>query len=179
MKHQKLVTLPEVSKRMSQVRLKRGIAEVNLAKALWHRGIRYRLNYRALSGSPDIAITKHKIAVFVDGEFWHGQDWVKRKAKLKNNREYWIEKIEENMARDARNNMILSASGWEVIHFWEKEVLKNVNDCANAIIALIPAQGRLNRYLVKITEAQSSLPLVADLVAESIIKYEVSNKTDF
>jgi len=100
MKHQKLATLPEISKRMSRVKLKRGVAETMLAKTLWHRGIRYRLNYRALAGSPDIAITIHKVAVFVDGEFWHGHDWENRKLRLNRNREYWIEKIEENMVRD-------------------------------------------------------------------------------
>ena len=98
MKHPKFNTTPDVSKRMGQVHLKGGKAETTLAKALWHEGYRYRRNYKKLPGSPDIAITKYKVAIFVDGEFWHGQDWENRKAKLKSNREYWIEKIEENRA---------------------------------------------------------------------------------
>lgn len=74
MKHNKLDTTPEISKRMSNVRLKGGQAETILAKSLWHLGLRYRKNYKKLPGSPDIAITKYKVAVFVDGEFWHGKD---------------------------------------------------------------------------------------------------------
>ena len=138
MKHQKLETLPEISKRMSRVKLKNGVAESMLAKNLWHRGIRYRLNFRALPGSPDIVITKYKIAIFVDGEFWHGHDWENRKQKLKQNREYWVEKIEENISRDKRNDTILKETGWTVIHFWEKDVLKNLDDCTRAVIASIP-----------------------------------------
>ena len=137
MKHPKLITTPEVSKRMSRVRLKRGIAETMLAKSLWHSGIRYRCNYKKLPGSPDIAITRHHIAIFVDGEFWHGKDWEKRKARLKSNRDYWIEKIEENMARDQRNDQELRSLGWTVIRFWEKEVKKDVDACASMVIHAI------------------------------------------
>ena len=137
MKHQKLTTTPEISKRMGNIRLKRGKAETMLAKRLWHSGYRYRLNYRKLPGSPDIAITRHKVAVFVDGEFWHGQNWEERKPKLKSNREYWIEKIEENIARDKRNNDSLNEQGRSVIRFWEKEVLKDPDGCVEKIITLI------------------------------------------
>ena len=134
MKHQKLETTPEISKRMSNVHLKGGKAETALAKALWAEGVRYRKNYRKLPGSPDIAITKYKIAVFVDGEFWHGYDWENRKGKLKSNREYWIEKIEENIARDKRNDKLLQESGWITIHFWEKEVNKDLERCKTEVL---------------------------------------------
>ena len=137
MKHQKLETTPEVSKRMAKVHLKRGKAETSLAKKLWHEGFRYRLNYKKLPGSPDIAITTKRIAIFVDGEFWHGKDWEARKAKLKHNRDYWIEKIEENIARDERNDVKLKEQGWSIIHFWEKEVLKSPDDCLKSILSLI------------------------------------------
>ena len=118
---------------MSRVHLKRGKAETALAKALWHSGYRYRLNYKMLPGSPDVAITKYKIAVFVDGEFWHGYDWENRKLKLKANREYWIEKIEENIARDRRNDILLEQLGWLPVHFWEREVKKELDDCIRVI----------------------------------------------
>ena len=137
MKHKKLDTTLDISKRMSHVHLKHGAAETILSKELWHRGIRYRLNYRKLPGSPDIAITKYKVVIFVDGEFWHGQNWVHRKTTLKSNREYWIEKIEENMARDKRNDALLRASGWNIIHFWEKDVLRHLDDCVDAILPFI------------------------------------------
>ena len=75
MKHQTLETTKAISKRMANVSLKGGASETTLAKALWRSGFRYRKNYRAIPGSPDIAITKYKVAVFVDGEFWHGENW--------------------------------------------------------------------------------------------------------
>ena len=113
MKHPKSYdSTPETRKRMSKVKLKGGKAEILLAKALWHQGYRYRKNDKRLPGSPDIAILKYHIAVFVDGEFWHGKDWETRKMRLKRNREYWIEKIEENMARDLRDDQLLMQAGW-------------------------------------------------------------------
>lgn len=140
MKHQKLKTSPAISKRMSNVKLKGGKAETILAKSLWISGIRYRKNYKKLPGSPDIAITKYKIAIFVDGEFWHGFDWENRKQKLKKNKEYWIEKIEENIAKDKCNNELLIKDNWTVIHFWEKEVLKNLEECISKVHSSINNQ---------------------------------------
>ena len=140
MKHQKLETTDEISKRMSNVSLKGGKSETALARALWKEGIRYRKNYRKLPGSPDIAITKYKVAVFVDGEFWHGENWETRKQKLKNNREYWIEKIEENMSRDKRNDAILIEMGWIPLHFWEREVKKDLQKCVDKIVDAVQVQ---------------------------------------
>lgn len=134
MKHRKLETTPEISKRMSNVSLKNGKSEQLLAKALWHNGIRYRKNLRGLPGSPDIAITKYKIAIFIDGEFWHGYDWENRKQKLKSNREYWIEKIEENIARDIRNDGLLKEQGWIPIHFWEKQITHDLQKCVDKVV---------------------------------------------
>ena len=129
MKHQKLETTREISLRMSKVHLKGGKTETFLAKALWKKGYRYRKNYKKIPGSPDIAITSKKMAIFVDGEFWHGYDWIRRKEKLKSNKEYWIAKIEENMVRDKRNDKLLKEMGWKVIHFWENEIKKNLMSC--------------------------------------------------
>ncbi len=138
MKHPKYFnTTPDIRRRMSHVHLKKGTAETLLARALWHAGIRYRLNYRMLPGSPDIAITKYKIAVFVDGEFWHGYDWNNRKSKIKSNRDYWIAKIEENIKRDHRNNAALENLGWVVLHFWEKDVIKHLDGCVKSVRAYI------------------------------------------
>ena len=134
MKHPKSYdTTPETSERMSHVHLKQGKAEVLLAKRLWHFGFRYRLNDKRLPGSPDIAI-------FVDGEFWHGQNWEERKPKLKRNREYWIAKIEENIARDVRNDKDLKTRDWYPVHFWEKEVLKDTDGCIETIRELAEQQ---------------------------------------
>lgn len=135
MKHPKsFESTPETRKRMANVKLKNGKAEQLLAKRLWHSGLRYRKNYKKLPGSPDIAITSSHIAIFVDGEFWHGFEWESRKMRLKSNREYWIEKIEENIRRDQKNDLLLESSGWRVFHFWEKQVLKDVEMCAETVI---------------------------------------------
>lgn len=138
MKHPKSYdSTPEIRKRMSKVKLKNGKAETILAKRLWHEGYRYRRNYKKLPGSPDIAITTYRVAVFVDGEFWHGENWEARKAKLKHNREYWIEKIEENMTRDKRVDSQLQDMGWTTVHFWEKQVLKRTDECLQAVLELL------------------------------------------
>lgn len=138
MKHPKSYdSTPEIRKRMSKVHLKNGKAETILAKRLWHEGYRYRRNYKKLPGSPDIALTKYRVAVFVDGEFWHGENWKERKTKLKHNREYWIEKIEENIARDRRVDLQLKDMGWTPIHFWEKQVLKHTDDCVADVVKLL------------------------------------------
>ncbi len=129
MKHPKEYdSTPQIRKRMAKVKLKNGVAETLLAKRLWHLGFRYRRNDKRLPGSPDIAILKYHIAIFVDGEFWHGKDWEARKAGLKKNREYWIEKIEENIARDMRVDAELNTLGWRVLRYWEKDVLLKIDD---------------------------------------------------
>ena len=137
MKHQQLKTSPEISKRMSHVKTKRNSAEIMIAKSLWHRGYRYRLNYKALPGSPDIALAKYRIAIFIDGEFWHGKDFEQRKTKLKNNKDYWIEKIQENIDRDLKNDKLLRQMEWYPIHFWSNDVIKYCNQCVEEVICLI------------------------------------------
>ena len=109
---------------MSRVHSTNGKDEVVLEKLLWHSGVRYRKNYKALPGKPDIAITKQKIAIFIDGEFWHGYNWEYYKHHIKSSRDYWIPKIEYNMKHDKEVNDQLKEMGWKVIRFWSKKVLK-------------------------------------------------------
>ena len=104
-----------------------------MRKALWREGIRYRIHYRALPGKPDIAITKYKIAIFCDGEFWHGKNWIDRKESIKTNSSYWIQKIERNIAKDNEIEKKLDKLGWTVLRYWGKEINKNLNDCINEI----------------------------------------------
>ena len=123
------------SKNMSRIRGKNTSIEVKLRKALWHRGYRYRKNYKKLSGSPDIAITKYKVAIFCDSEFFHGKDWEVLRPRLQKgkNPDYWIPKIERNMQRDVEKNQTLLFDGWTVIHFWGKDILKNTDECIRVI----------------------------------------------
>ena len=128
-------TTPEISKRMSRVKLKGNVPETMLAKCLWQRGYRYKRNDRSLPGSPDIAILKYKIAVFVDGEFWHGKDFYD--GKVRANMSYWNEKIKENIERDSRNDALLRTIEWYPVHFWSRDVIKNTEACADEIEYLI------------------------------------------
>lgn len=139
---------------MAKVRLKHGKAETALAKALWHSGYRYRLNDKRLPGSPDIALAKYKIAIFVDGEFWHGYDWEKRKTRLRSNREYWTEKIEENIARDRRNDALLEEMGWIPVHFWEKEIKKDLPGCVR-IVEELSVQQCVEKHMLLFQENET------------------------
>ena len=118
---------------MSRIKSRNTSIEVTLRRALWREGIRYRKNYRKLPGTPDIAITKHQIAVFCDGEFWHGKDWAISKPRLRTNREFWVEKIEKNMGRDRKNEWELGRLGWTVIRFWGMEIKKNLRGCVKEV----------------------------------------------
>ena len=118
---------------MSRIKNKNTSIELSLRKALWHSGIRYRKNYAILPGAPDIAITKHSIAIFCDGEFWHGKDWDSKKPKIKSNREYWIDKIERNMLRDCESEKKLYRMGWTVIRFWGSDIQKKLSECIEEI----------------------------------------------
>ena len=109
--------------------------ELTLRKALWHKGYRYRKNYKKLPGSPDIALTKQKVAIFCDSEFFHGKNWDEKKQRLQKgtNPDYWINKIENNMQRDHENDLKLIALGWTVVHFWGEEIKRNPDECVRVV----------------------------------------------
>ena len=122
---------------MSKIRSVDTKAELLLRKALWNAGFRYRLHNKKLPGKPDITITKYKLAIFVDGEFWHGYKWKDKKPKIKNNRAYWIPKLERNIARDKNNNKLLKKMGWNVLRFWEQQVKKGPEICIGKILEVV------------------------------------------
>ena len=127
-------TTPERSAQMSKIRAKETKMEVALRKAIWQTGLRYRKNVKRLPGTPDIVFGKYKLAVFVDGDFWHGHNWDTKKHTFKTNREFWIPKIERNMERDAQNNVQLQSMGYKVLRFWENEVKKDVLGCVLKVV---------------------------------------------
>lgn len=112
-------------------------AEVLFAKALFARGYRYRKNSVTIYGKPDITIKKLKLAIFIDGEFWHGKDWETKKAKIGTNTDFWHKKIERNMERDKEVNGKLQNEGWTVLRFWDKEVMKELDRCIEETEAVI------------------------------------------
>ncbi|SCY25675.1 T/G mismatch-specific endonuclease [Lachnospiraceae bacterium XBB2008] len=126
-------------KNMSHIRAKDTSIEVALRKALWAEGYRYRKNYKELPGKPDIVLTKYKIAVFCDSEFFHGKDWNQQKSKIEKgkNADYWVKKIECNMKRDQENDKLLREQGWTVIHFWGKDIVKDIDGCVKVIKEII------------------------------------------
>lgn len=108
---------------MSKIRSKDTKDEVRLAKALWHRGHRYRKHNKTIFGTPDLSFKKYKIAIFVDGEFFHGKDW-ETKKQPQSNIEFWRNKIERNRARDIAVNNYLRSRGWTVLRFWSSDIRK-------------------------------------------------------
>ncbi|MBE6909198.1 MAG: very short patch repair endonuclease [Ruminococcaceae bacterium] len=132
-----VMTVAQRSQNMKNIHSKGTSIEILLCKALWSKGYRYRKNYRKLPGAPDIAITKYRIAVFCDSEFFHGYNWEVKKQKLGNNRDYWIKKIERNKERDHENDLKLIAMDWIPIHFWGEEIEKHLGQCVSAIEDLI------------------------------------------
>lgn len=121
------------SKIMRAIKSKGTKDEVRLAKALWHLGYRYRKNDKTVFGTPDLTFKKHKVAVFVDSEFFHGKNWETEKLRIKTNQEYWNKKIERNMERDKEVNDYLVSNGWVVLRFWSDEVKSALEDCIRAI----------------------------------------------
>lgn len=130
-----VLTQEQRKKNMKNIRSKDTKIEVILRKALWKKGYRYRKNYKKLLGSPDIALTKYKIAIFCDGEFFHGKDWdaLKRKLKKSNNSEFWINKISGNIKRDDEINKKLSLDGSTVIRFWGKDIKMHTDECVKVV----------------------------------------------
>lgn len=109
--------------------------EVTLRKALWSKGYRYRKNDKKLPGKPDIVLSKYKIAIFCDSEFFHGKDWEVLKPQLERgkNAEFWIKKISNNQQRDEEVNKQLQYLGWTVIRFWGKDIMKRTDECIQVI----------------------------------------------
>lgn len=103
--------------------------ELLLAKTLFSRGHRYRKNTKSIFGKPDPTFKKIKLAIFVDGEFWHGNNWDERKHDHKSNQEFWNNKIERNIQRDIEVNKELTKQGWTILRFWDKEIEKDLLNC--------------------------------------------------
>lgn len=112
---------------MSRIRRRDTEPEKLLRRAVWERGLRgYRIDVRVLPGRPDLAWTRKRVAVFVDGAFWHGHPKAFTPGK---SGAYWDEKIARNIARDREADQALSTLGWTVLRFWDFEVRKEKERC--------------------------------------------------
>ena len=125
---------------MRKVKSRDTYPEVVLRKALWARGLRYRLCVPTLPGKPDIVLSSRKLAIFVDGDFWHGNQWKSRKLasleeqfKVSEKRAYWVDKIRNNERRDLNNTQKLLNEGWRVLRFWESQIDKDLEGCIDKV----------------------------------------------
>lgn len=132
------------SKNMAAIHSKDTKAEIVLRKALWHKGYRYRKNVNSLPGKPDIVLTKYRICIFVDSEFFHGKGFnggyqsrkytsLREQLEHSNHPGFWLEKIQNNMSRDLKVNAELKGKGWKVLRFWSKDVLDDTGRCVQTI----------------------------------------------
>jgi DNA mismatch endonuclease, patch repair protein len=125
------LTKQQRSYAMSRIRRRDTHPELLLRRALWAAGLRgYRIDRRTLPGRPDISWGRHRVAVFVDGAFWHGHSSAFTPGK---SGKYWDDKIQRNMDRDRASNQTLEAMGWIVIRLWDFEVRKEIERCLDQI----------------------------------------------
>ncbi len=116
------------SENMARVKNKNTKPEIYLRKLLWHRGFRYRINYKQLPGSPDIFIPRYNTIIFVNGCFWHMHENCKYSSIPKTNRDFWDKKLKSNVKRDAKNYDELKKLGFNVIVVWQCEINKMKSD---------------------------------------------------
>jgi len=122
---------------MSKIKSKDTKPERMLSKSMWRLGLRYRKQYK-IKGKPDFVFIRTKIAVFCDGDFWHGNNWKIRglssfQDELDTYSDFWKRKLLSNIERDREVNKYLESKGWKVIRFWESEILKNPEGCSKKV----------------------------------------------
>ena len=129
------LTKEQRHKNMVNIKSENTSIEICLRKALWKKGYRYSKNYKMLPGKPDIVLTKYKIAIFCDSEFFHGKNWEVLKPRIEkgSNSDFWIKKINRNRERDDEVNKQLLFLGWTVIRFWGNDIKKNVDECVKVL----------------------------------------------
>jgi DNA mismatch endonuclease (patch repair protein) len=131
----------DVSAIMRKVRSRDTTPEVVFRKALWARGLRYRTCRSPLAGKPDVVLSRVRLVVFIDGDFWHGGQWRKRRLtaledQFRNTptRDYWLAKIRRNMQRDCAATAALMAADWKVLRFWETQVFTQLDRCVDLTV---------------------------------------------
>ena len=126
---------------MSRIRGKDTGIEMELRHALTKRGVRYRCNSKFIFGHPDLSWKGCKVVVFCDSEFWHGKNFETAGKSLKSHREYWVKKIERNIARDKEVNAELTKEGYLILRYWGREIDKNAEGIADEIVLALRKAG--------------------------------------
>lgn len=129
---------------MRKVRASDTAPEIKFRKALWAEGLRYKPNSAKLPGKPDIVLAAHKTIIFIDGDFWHGGQWRKRKLSAledqferTESKDYWLKKIRRNMRRDCAVTAELLSQGWTVIRFWESDIRNDLERCIETTLRVL------------------------------------------
>ena len=130
-----MITKEKRSSIMRAIKSQNTTIELMLRKALFAKNIRYRVNRKHFGVTCDLSIAKYKIAVFCDGDFWHGRLFQERRPVT--NKKYWNEKISRNMERDLEQTILLRDNGWIVLRFWEKDIRTDADACADLVINAI------------------------------------------
>lgn len=128
-----VLTKEQRHKNMQNIHSKNTSIELTLRKAVWSKGIRYRVNNKKILGKPDISIKKYKLAVFCDGDFWHGNT----DRRIETNEHFWNEKIKRNKEHDLQVTIQLRDEGWTVLRFWGSDIMKKTDKCVNIILSEI------------------------------------------
>lgn len=121
------------SKIMSSIRSKDTGIENELARLLKDAKIKYK-RHPKMVGNPDFIIRDKKVAIFCDGDFWHGKNYKKRKGELP---DFWKNKIETNIKRDRKTNRKLRKLGWKVVRLWEKDINNSPTKCINRVVSAL------------------------------------------
>lgn len=128
-------TRAQISYNMSRIKSSGSKIERVFAKELTSAGIKFRKNYKYITGKPDFVIAKNKIAVFCDSAFWHGYRRMSTsRHKFKTKRAFWRNKIYQNIKRDKTVNALLKKEGWRVIRLWDFQILKDVDKCTKKVL---------------------------------------------
>ena len=126
-----------VSRVMSRNKARNTKPELNLRRSLYADGVRgYRLNWKKAPGTPDIAFPGKKIAIFINGCYWHRCPHCELPLP-KTNKEFWEEKFDKNIKRDIKKEKELLDLGWIVLVFWECKIKTNMKDCTNKVKAIL------------------------------------------
>ena len=139
---------------MSAIRGKNTKPEMIVRRGLWKRGFRYRLNYKRLSGHPDLVLRKYKTCIFINGCFWHGHEGCKYYTVPKTNTEFWVNKVQRNKERDERVKHELNAMGWNCITVWECELKAAKREATLQSLAFTLNEIFLNNHKVKAYDEQ-------------------------
>jgi len=149
------MTVEQRSHTMTRIRKADTKPELIVRRLVFARGLRYRKYSASLPGKPDLTFARAKVAVFVDGDFWHGWRFNEWEHKLSS--DYWKKKIRRNMERDVSNQALLERGGWTVIRVWEHEIEENADACVDRIEAAV----RLTRKIRSICSIERHGALIA------------------